>query len=410
MDGAAGAVNPIPYGRQWITEEDVEAVAQVLRSGWITQGPRIEAFEKALVDTTGAHYAVACSSGTAALHLICLALGLNEEDVVVTTPLTFLATANAARFVGARVVFCDIDPLTFNLDPNRFETIAKKATGRKKVVIPVHFAGLPCNMERIRTLAENDGWLVIEDGCHALGASYDAGSGNPVKVGSCTHSVMTAFSFHPVKSITTAEGGAVTTNDPELVQRLKQFRNHGTVREPERFQHPELGFDRGVPNPWYYEMTELGYNYRMTDLQAALGRSQLQRLPSFLQRREEIVSRYREAFDENPLLDFQVIPAGVVSANHLFVLLIDFEKLGKSRRQVMEGLRTRGVLTQVHYLPLHLQPYYQQELGTKPGDFPNAEAYYKKALSIPLFPAMSDENVDTVIQAVNEIVKAKDDG
>ena len=400
-------MNPIPYGRQWITEEEIEAVVRVLRSGWITQGPQIEAFEKALANTTGARYAVACSSGTAALHLICLALGLSEEDVVVTTPMTFLATANCARFVGANVVFCDIDPETFNLDPNALEVIMKRVKGRKKIVIPVHFAGLPCDMARIRALAETHGWLVVTDGCHALGASYSHGADRNIMVGACRDASMTAFSFHPVKSITTAEGGAVTTNDPELAQRLKQFRNHGTVRDPKRYQFPDLGLDQGVPNPWYYEMTELGFNYRLTDLQAALGISQLQRLPSFLERRLEIVRQYLEAFAENPLLGFQAVPEGTTSANHLFVLLIDFEKLGKSRRQVMEELRSRGVLTQVHYLPLHLQPYYRQALGTKPGDFPNAEAYYKKALSIPLFPAMSDGDVAAVIQAVRDVIKAE---
>ncbi len=397
-------MNPIPYGRQSISEEDIQAVVDVLRSDWITQGPRITEFEAALADSVGAADAVACSSGTAALHLIMCALGLGPEDVVVTTPLTFLATANAARFTSARVVFCDIDPETFNLDPNRFEAIAKEATGRKKVVVPVHFAGLPCDMPAIHGIADRYGWMVVEDGCHALGAAYENATGEETKVGASRDSLMTAFSFHPVKAITTGEGGAVTTNDPGLASRLRQFRNHGTEKNPEKFRYPEFGMDGEAPNPWYYEMTVLGYNYRMTDLQAALGRSQLERLSRFIRRRREIAQRYQAAFADIPLIRFQKIPAGYHSAWHLFVLLIDFKKLGKSRCAVMESLRENGVLTQVHYLPLHLQPYYRDTLGTGPVDFPNAEAYYERALSIPLFPAMAAEDVARVIQAVREVL------
>ena len=394
----------IPYGRQWITEADIEAVTAVLRSGWITQGPRIEAFEKELAKAVGAKHAVVCASGTAALHLMMLSLGLGEGDVVMTSPLTFLATANAARFTGANVAFCDIDPKTFNLDPGRLETVLKTVKGRKVMVLPVHFAGLPCEMAAIRQIADRHGGIVLEDGCHALGASYAAGE-ETVKVGSCAHSRMTAFSFHPVKAITTGEGGAVTTNDAELAQRLRRFRNHGTTKNPKQFQYPALAFENNAPNPWYYEMAELGYNYRMTDIQAALGISQLRRLHHFIERRREIAEGYRQAFSRNPFISFQEIPKGARSAWHLFVLLIDFEKIGKSRRQIMTELQERGILTQVHYLPLHLQPYYRKTLRTKPGDFPHAEAYYAKALSIPLFPAMTDEAVERVVHAVDEVIR-----
>ncbi len=395
----------LPYGRQWITEEDIQAVVEVLRSGWITQGPRIEAFEEILAKEVEAKEAVVCSSGTAALHLMALSLEMGDEDVVIVPSLTFLATANAARFTGTRVIFCDIDSKTFNLDLNHLESLMKKLKGKKKVVIPVHFAGLPCPMETVGELAERYGWLVLEDGCHALGATYPTRSGKSHKVGKGCHSLMTAFSFHPVKAITTGEGGAVTTNDPKIAARLRRLRNHGTLRDPSAFQFPHMGIEAGKPNPWYYEMVELGFNYRMTDIQAALGISQIKRLPFFIHRRETISNRYRHAFESHPYLTFQEIPPGYRSAWHLFVILIAFEDIGKSRRQVMEELRALGILTQVHYLPLHLHPYYRHLLGTGENDLPGAESYYRKALSIPLFPAMTDEDVERVIQAIYKVIK-----
>jgi len=379
----------IPYGRQSISPKDIRAVTEALRSDHLTTGPRVRQFEEKLAAYCGARFAVVCSSGTAALHLACLALGLKEKDAIVTSPITFLATANCARYVGAEVAFSDIDERTANLDPAKLsQTLGR--TRRAKAVFPVHFAGQPADMESISRIARAKGLKIVEDACHALGASYKTKNGQTVKVGSCRHSDMSVFSFHPIKTITTGEGGAVTTNDEKLRDRLFLFRNHGMQKK------------EGV-GPWYYEMSEMGFNYRLTDIQCALGISQLERADFFVRQRRKIARFYDESFAGSstvtPLSDLH----GAISSRHLYAVRINFKKLGQNRSGVMRALAWRGIGTQVHYIPVHLQPYYKKRYGARKGDLPAAEKYYEEALSLPLYPLMTMPAARKVTQEVGRI-------
>lgn len=379
------------YGKQSINEDDIKAVADVLRSPFITQGPQVEAFEKALCDYTGARHCVVVSNGTAALHISVLALGLPAGSEGITTPMTFSASANAMLYGCIKPVFADIDPVTHCLDPKKAE---EKLTARTRLMTPVHYAGRTCDMAALKGLADQHGLNVIEDAAHAIGSSYPCGA----KVGSCKYADLTIFSFHPVKTITTGEGGAVLTNDRALYERLILFRSHGITKVPSLLEQN--------PGPWYYEMQELGFNYRMTDFQAALGISQLRRLDSFAARRRAIAHRYNEAFRSLP--HFRT-PSSIGNHSlcfHLYTACIDFAAIGKSRPEYMQELRNCGVGTQVHYIPVHLLPYYRKNLGFKRGDYPLAEAFYEQELSLPLYPDLTVDEVEKVIAAVFKCTKS----
>lgn len=375
----------IPYGRQDIDADDIAAVEAVLRSDFLTQGPAVPAFEQALAQRVGVPHAVAVSSATAALHLSCLALGLGPGDALWTSPNTFVASANCARYCGADVDFVDIDPRTYNLSVERLaERLVRAERERRlpKIVVVVHFAGQPAPMAEIAALAQHYGFRVIEDAAHALGAEDQQRA-----IGACTYSDATILSFHPVKIITSGEGGAITTRDTVLAERLSQLRSHGITRDPQQMQGVSDG-------PWYYEQTALGFHYRLTDLQAALGRSQLCRLDGFLARRRELAARYDRLLDGLPLLRPWQDPQRR-SAWHLYVVQL----LRHPRPAVFEQLRAAGIGVNVHYIPVHLQPYYRA-LGFGPGDFPDAEAYYARALTLPLHPRLSDAEQDRVVAAL----------
>lgn len=390
----------IPYGRHWIDEDDIRAVVEVLKSDWLTQGPKIDEFEKALAEYCGAKYAVAISNGTAALHLACLAAGIKEEDEVITTPITFIASANCAVYCGANPVFADIGKDTYNIDPAEIED---KTTSKTKAIIPVHFAGLPCDMEEISEIAKKHGLIIIEDACHALGAEYQA-NGEWVKIGSCRHSDMAVFSFHPVKHITTGEGGVILTNNQQLYEKLLLLRTHGITKNAQKFVNKNMAFSNDSEplraNPWYYEMHALGFNYRLTDIQCALGLSQLNKLDKFVARRRTIASMYSEAFKKIEYVKTPIEPETKKSAYHLYVLQIDFEKIGKSRARVMTELMEVGIGTQVHYIPVYMQPYYGNERNYKKQRCAVVEQYYGKTLSIPLYPKMTDAEVTKVINSM----------
>jgi UDP-4-amino-4,6-dideoxy-N-acetyl-beta-L-altrosamine transaminase len=379
----------IPYGRQSISEQDIEAVVAVLRSDWITQGPAIGQFEQGLARYCGAQYGVAVGNATQALHIACLALGVGPGDLVWTVPNTFLASANCARYCGADVGFVDTDAATYNMSAAALETALRAArdAGRlPKVVIPVHFAGQSCDMRAIAALGEEYGFRIIEDASHAVGADYLDG-----KVGNCRYSDLTVFSFHPVKILTTGEGGMLMGNDPALHKSLLSLRSHGMTRDLADLESKDEG-------PWYYEQIELGFNYRMTDIQAALGLSQLQRLDAFVARRRALAARYDALLQGLPL----VTPAQAgygVSAWHLYPVWIDEARSGKSRRAVFEALRAAGIGVNVHYIPVHLQPDFRR-YGYQAGDFPNAERYYAGAISLPMFYSLGDKEQETVVAAV----------
>lgn len=377
----------IPYGRQSVDEEDIRAVVAVLRGDYLTTGPYIAEFEEKFSAYVGSRYAVAVSSGTAALHLACLAAGIGSGDEVITSPMSFAATANCALYVGARPVFCDIDAAG-NIDP---ELIEEKVTPATRAIIPVHYGGLPCRMDKINEIARRHGLVIIEDACHALGAVYQG-----AKVGSCRYSDMAVFSFHPVKHITTGEGGMITTNSEELYQKLVCLRSHGIVRDPIRFLEDGHG-------GWYYEMQRLGFNYRMTDIQAALGISQLKKIDRFVRRRRDIAARYTEAFKGLPL-ELPEDGDDCRHAYHLYVVKLKPEAQA-DRKELYDRLKSRGIFSQVHYIPIHTMPYYREKLGYRWGDYPQAEDHYQRVLSLPLYPGLSDEEVDTVIDAVKEVLK-----
>jgi UDP-4-amino-4,6-dideoxy-N-acetyl-beta-L-altrosamine transaminase len=382
----------IPYGRQTITPADIAAVHEVLASPFLTQGPAVPAFEEAVSRHVKARHAVAMNSATSALHVACLALGLGPGDRVWTSPITFVASANCGRYCGAEVGFVDIDPATGLMDPGRLEQQLAAAAHNgtlPKLIVPVHLTGTSCAMEPIAALAQRYGVAVLEDASHAIGAHY---AGQPV--GNCAHSAITVFSFHPVKIITTAEGGLATTNDPVLADRMARLRSHGIERDPERFEWPAAG-------PWAYEQQELGFNYRLTDIQAALGLSQLQRLEAIVAERNRLLERYRLLLADLPL-QLLAIPSDCRSSVHLAVIRLPGSDPAEHRR-VFEGLRAAGIGVQLHYSPVHLHPYYRR-LGWKPGDCPAAEAYANSAISLPLFPGLSDGDQHRVVAALQALL------
>ena len=388
----------IPYGRHYIDEDDIQAVVDILRSGTLTQGPVVEAFAQAIAEYVGAKYAVAVSSGTTGLHLAALAAGVGPGRSLITSPMTFVASANAALYAGGRPMFADIDPDTVNMSPGslkeRLEGIPDACA-----VVPVHFAGLPCDMPAIKSAADKAGTAVIEDAAHALGARYPDGQ----RVGSCAHSLMTVFSFHPVKAIASGEGGMITTNDEPTYRKLLRLRSHGINKLDDPFQLPQQAETNGIPNPWYYEMQELGFNYRITDIQCGLALSQFKKLDGFIARRRELVKTYDEAFAGMRNCRPAQVTGRDQSGHHLYVLRIDFGGASLNRGQLMHELRARQIISQVQYVPVPAQPHYRR-LGFKPEDYPNAQRYYQEALSIPLFYALTDEQQQQVITAFKELV------
>lgn len=384
----------IPYGRQLIDEDDIAAVVAVLRSDWLTQGPAIERFERKVAEYCGVKYAVALANGTAALHVAAAALDLKPGDLLWTSPNTFVASANCARYLGSDVDFVDIDSRTYNMSVARLEdklSAAVKSGRLPKAIVPVHFSGQSCEMEAIAALAKRHGILVLEDAAHAIGASY---RGRPV--GSCEFSDLATFSFHPVKIITTAEGGMVVTNRADLYQRLLLFRSHGITRDPKLMEGESHG-------PWYYQQTELGWNYRLTDLQAALGESQMNKLDAFVVRRRAIAFRYEELLRDLPLVSPWQHP-DTASSWHLYVIRLRLERLKKTRRQIVEELRAAGIGVQIHYIPVHTQPYYRR-LGFKDGDFPESEKYYAETISLPMFAGLTDEDQERVVQTLKVVLR-----
>lgn len=381
----------IPYGRQSISEADIQSVVDVLRSDWLTQGPAIERFESTISDYCGAKYAVAVNSATSALHIACLAAGLGPGDTLWTSPNTFVASANCALYCGASVDFIDVDPHTYNMSATALEAklIQAKISGcLPKVVIPVHFAGQSCEMARIAELGREYGFTVIEDASHAIGGKY---RGEPV--GNGRHSDMTVFSFHPVKIVTTGEGGVIVTNRPELHEKLIRLRSHGITRDPALMKDESHG-------AWYYQQVELGFNYRMTDMQAALGTSQMTRLDEFVTRRHDLARRYDCLLSDLPLiLPWQSPDA--YSAFHLYVVRVDASKAKVTRRQLFDLLRAADIGVNVHYIPVHTQPYYRK-MGFVEGMFPEAEHYYAEAISLPMFAGMTEGQQDRVIEILKE--------
>jgi UDP-4-amino-4,6-dideoxy-N-acetyl-beta-L-altrosamine transaminase len=381
----------LPYGRQSISQADIDAVVAALRSDWLTQGPAIEEFEQAVARYCGVKYAVAVCNGTAALHLAALALGLKPGGRLWTSPVTFVASANCARYCGADVDFVDINPRTCNLDVNQLETKLKQAaqTGHlPKVVVPVHLAGQSCEMEAIGALAREYGFAVMEDAAHAIGGSYQ---NQPV--GSCRWSDLAIFSFHPVKIITTAEGGMIVTHRQDLYEHLLRLRTHGITRDPKWMTEPPHG-------PWYYQQIELGFNYRITDLQSVLGLSQLRRMDQFVARRRHLARRYEQLLRDLPVeLPWQHPDSN--SSWHLYLIRLQLDRLKKSHRQVFEAMRAAGIGVNLHYIPVHLQPFYQN-LGFKKGDFPESEKYYGEALSLPLYYDLTEDQQDQVVAALRK--------
>lgn len=375
----------IPYGKQWIDGEDIQGVIEVLKGDWLTQGPTIEKFEKAIADYVGVKYAIAFNSGTSALHGAYFAAGINQGDEIITSPLTFVASSNAAIYLGAKPVFVDIDMKTYCIDINKIE---EKITSKTKVITPVSYAGYPVDIEKIKNIAKKYNLVVVEDAAHALGAMR-----NGKKVGQ--EADMTMFSFHPVKHITTAEGGIIVTNNEIYYEKLKMFRSHGITKDKRYLTKNE--------GPWYYEQHYLGYNYRITDMQAALGISQLKKLEKFIKIRNDIAEIYNMSFNniEN-IKTPPIVNKESRHAYHIYPILLD-KKIDK--KKVFENLRENGIFCQVHYIPVHLQPYYQKNFGYKKGDYPIAEEFYEREITIPLYPKMTKEEINYVIDNIKKVVK-----
>lgn len=381
----------IPYGRQDVTQADIDAVVEVLQSDFLTQGPQVPRFEQAVAQHVGASHALAVNSATSALHMACLALGLGPGDWLWTSPITFVASANCALYCGAEVDFVDIEPRTYNLCPQALERklVEAERDGRlPKVVVPVHLCGQPCDMQAIHGLAQRYGFRIIEDASHAIGGRYQGEF-----IGNCRYSDITVFSFHPVKIITTAEGGMALTNDASLADRMALLRSHGITRDPSQMTHEADG-------PWYYQQIDLGFNYRMTELQAALGVSQMQRLDQFVVRRHELARRYDELLADLPVVTPWQHPDSY-SGLHLYVIRLKLDDMRRTHRQVFESLRAQGIGVNLHYIPVHSQPYYQR-MGFQSGDFPQAEHYYAEAISLPMYYGLSGTMQDTVVQALRE--------
>jgi UDP-4-amino-4,6-dideoxy-N-acetyl-beta-L-altrosamine transaminase len=384
----------IPYGKQEITQADIDAVVEVLKSDFLTQGPMVPKFEQTVASHVGAKHALAVNSATSALHIACLALGLGKGDWLWTSPVTFVASANCGLYSGAEVDFVDIDPQTYNLCPNALEAKleqAKKDNRLPKVVVAVHLCGQPCDMEAIAVLAQEYGFKVIEDASHAIGGKYKDGF-----IGSGGYSDITVFSFHPVKIVTTAEGGMALTNDDGLAERMNLLRSHGITRDPSLMTHEPDG-------PWYYQQVDLGFNYRMTDLQAALGVSQMQRLDDFVSRRHELAKRYDRLLADLPLtLPWQHPDS--YSGLHLYVIRLQLDNINQSHREVFEALKQQGIGVNLHYIPVHTHPYFSQ-MGFKEDDFPQSMAYYREAISLPMFHGLTYEQQDTVIECLKRALQ-----
>ena len=381
----------IPYGRQEITQEDIDAVVQVLESDFLTQGPKVPEFENTVASHVGARFGVAVNSATSALHIACAALGLGEGDWLWTSPVTFVASANCGLYCGAKVDFVDIDPRTYNLCPDALERKLEQAREQDrlpKVVVPVHLCGQPCDMERIKALSERYGFRIVEDASHAIGGKYQGEF-----IGSGRYSDITVFSFHPVKIVTTAEGGMAVTNDAELAQRMEMLRSHGITRDRARMTHEPDG-------PWYYQQVELGFNYRMTELQAALGVSQMTRLDDFVKRRHELARRYDELLADLPVVTPWQHPDSY-SGLHLFVIRLKLGEIRASHREVFESLREQGIGVNLHYIPVHTQPFYEI-MGFAPDDFPESMRYYNEAISIPMYHGLTFEQQDAVVAALKQ--------
>lgn len=375
----------LPYGKQCIDDEDIKAVNNVLKSDFITTGPAISQFEKEIADFVGAKYAVAFSSGTAALHAACFAAGVKDNDEVITTPMTFAASSNCILYVGGQPVFADIDPKTYNISP---ESIKSLITEKTKAIITVDFTGQPAEYDEIISLAKKYGLIIIDDAAHALGATY-----KDRRIGSIGD--MTMFSFHPVKHITTGEGGIITTCNEDYYEKLQLFRSHGITRDSSKLKNNQ--------GPWYYEMQELGYNYRMTDIQAALGSNQLKKLGRFLEKRKEYAKKYTEAFSGIDAITTPYQQDECISSWHLYIVRLDTEKLKTNRLEIFKALQMENIGVNVHYIPVHLHPYYQQ-LGYKNGLCPNAEKIYEEIITLPLFPTMSEQDHYDVIAGVKKVI------
>ncbi|WP_410755483.1 UDP-4-amino-4,6-dideoxy-N-acetyl-beta-L-altrosamine transaminase [Exiguobacterium indicum] len=375
----------LPYGRQWIEDDDIEAVVKILKSDFLTTGPAILEFEEAVAHYVGAKYAVSFSNGTAALHGACFAAGIQEGDEVITTPMTFAASANCVLYQGGNPVFADIDDSTYNIDPKQIE---EKITSKTKAIIPVHFTGQPAELDEIHRLAQEHNLIVIEDAAHALGASY-----KKKRIGGLSD--MTMFSFHPVKHVTSGEGGVITTNDDVYYQKLLQFRSHGIIKDQQLMTESH--------GPWYYEMQSLGFNYRMTDIQAALGANQLKKIDHFLSRRKHYVSLYNEAFESRDEIRIPAQHPDGDSSWHLYIIRLQTEKMKVSRKVIYEELMKENIGVNVHYIPVHKMPYYQQ-LGYGKETYPVAEKLYEEILTLPLFPKMSVDDINDVITAVIKIL------
>jgi perosamine synthetase len=385
----------IPYATQSVDQSDVRAVQRVMESGRLTQGPMVDRFEEAFAKYCGAKYAVAVSSGTGGLHLAALAAGLGPGDEALTSPMTFAATSNSALYCGTTPRFADIERDTLGLDP---KLAVKNVHAATRALLPVHFAGQPCRLKPKSTFSRRKDFFIIEDAAHALGAETQSGS-RWKKIGSCENSDMAVFSFHPVKHITTGEGGMITTNRSDLYRKLRLLRTHGIEKEPSEFIKKEHKND-----PWYYEMKYLGFNYRITDIQCALGLSQLRRLDSFLKRRREIAGFYSKHLKNVEFLRIPKEVGGTRSSHHLYVVRIDYKGLKKTRAQVMKVLQERGIGTQVHYVPVYRQPYYENRFKVDPKDFPEAEAYYAEALSIPLYSDLKPTQAMKVVHTLRSVL------